>query len=56
MPLLTETSYPERAVAPRAPYGLVRLRAYWDERIVTFAAAAIAVLIVAAIAVLMGMT
>jgi hypothetical protein len=58
MSLDSHTGYGEPAAAPleSRPVDVAGLRAAWGERIVTAAAISIAVLVVAVIAVLMGMT
>jgi len=57
MALDTHTAYAQPAVAPVEPQtiDITGLHANWGERAVTVAATSIAVLIVALIAVLMGM-
>jgi hypothetical protein len=57
MPLDSNIAYAKRTAVPAQPRpgGIIRLRANLGESIVTVIATAIAVLIVASIAVLMGM-
>ena len=57
MSLDLHTNYTEHNAAPTEPQpaDIGGLRASWGERVVTVAATTIAILIVAAIAVLMGM-